>query len=254
MALLASALIHAWLFSLGASPSRRTANSQATQPHPTNSPPRAFSRHSQRITFKTITQPPEKVVKEQINKTPPPKRKRGGDAVKPKPQKIAKAKAKAKALTSKKPSPPGQAILAGNKPPSALDKSIGRTHLDKSTDSLRELVRTNDDLWVLAKSGCSRWYGGVGVGISPDAEEYQGQNTEVREVYPGYAAQAAGVLAGDILTADGGFLRGPPGSLVLVHVRRQGSAFAPEENFAVTIVREKICLEGNGRIITNPYY
>ena len=65
----------------------------------------------------------------------------------------------------------------------------------------------------------------------------------VNEVFSGYAAQAAGLVTGDVLSTKGESVRGPVGTKVTIDVMRPAATTsgAPTK-FRLTMTRERICL------------
>lgn len=79
------------------------------------------------------------------------------------------------------------------------------------------------------KEKCPHWYGGIGL-----TQDWT--TSTVRRVYPGYPAEHAGVMRGDvIISIDGGEITGEVGTITRFSVIRGNSTI----NFE--IVRDKIC-------------
>lgn len=76
--------------------------------------------------------------------------------------------------------------------------------------------------------GEGSWYGGIGVAH----ESFSG---ELTEIFPGYAADAAGLMVGDIVLNEPGSIRGDPGTQAFVRVERNGRVLS------FIIMRQKIC-------------
>lgn len=88
------------------------------------------------------------------------------------------------------------------------------------------------------KAKCEESYDGIGIMnsfINPPPSSHANFSYFVSDVAPGYAADRAGVVSGDVVSSAEDLL-GEPGSTVEVFVLH-----ADGSNFRATLTREKIC-------------
>lgn len=107
---------------------------------------------------------------------------------------------------------------------------------DKAITSV-EIIEKHPEIIVKAKKkkvidkDCpNQWYGGIGI------ETVYITGETIKKVHSGYPADLAGLLPGDvILSVEGNYIPGPPGTVVNILIGRNGVV----TNYKIT--RGKIC-------------